>query len=118
MKHSTLKLFSINKHPTDDDIKHYLTHSCNPEYIHKTVLRFGLHCDYPQTWLRSMSFPHAKAEVLLNGVKIHMVLSWNDSMTAWSLWTIPDRKTDLERFEKIFDALVDIHLNRGGEEKV
>ncbi len=108
MLKAQVKIYQITKHPTDEDLANFCTHSCNPYYIKDIVFRFRMSSIYPQPYLMKMNQQRASTLVTINGVNVHIILCSSISNPHYSLWTFPDNKINIEWYERIFMFLVDL----------
>ncbi len=72
MTKAKIKVYQISKHPTDEDLANFCTHSCHPDYIKDIVFRFQMSSVYPQPYLMKMDQQRASTLVTINGVKVQM----------------------------------------------
>ncbi len=108
MTEAKIKIYQISKHPTDEDLANFCTHSCNPYYIKNIVFRFQMSSVYPQTYLMKMDQQRASTLATINGVNVHIILCSSMTNPHYSLWTFPDNEENIEWYERIFTFLVDL----------
>ena len=108
MAEPEIRIYRINRHPTDDDLANYCTHSCNPDYVKDIVFRFQMSSVYPQSYLVKLDQQRSSALVTINGVRVHIILCSSKTNPHYSLYTYPDKEENIKWYEKIFMFLVDL----------
>ena len=112
MPEAQIKIFPITKHPDDDDLANFCTHSCNPDYIQDIVFRFRMSSVYPQSYLLNMNQQRASSLVTIQGVKVHLILCSSNINQHYSLWTFPNKEENIAWYERIFMFLVDLDIDK------